>query len=379
MPRDQETSIGQDPATSDDPLFREPDDQRGDQPLGGHGDPLRDPLDADDDTADTPIGDGIATGRHADDTGDEPSDTPGEWVAGNKGPGYVAGRDGSIVPGQAGEPAAERTDPEGGSVAGDGSVTGDRDPVTGDPVASGTQATADPIDPDASATSEDPDAVGTPSASGTPGATAATSDLRTTRDPEVAPDSAFTRGSGAPADPNAPTSTTDDAEETSTSATTASSATTATTPDPAVPGTAVTPETTAVPDTATDSTAPAATTPGATTESGTTPATPVPGAPGTGSTTGVQAASAALVTHGAELHDDWARIQSSFVDDPRGSVSQAADLVSQVTSSLVNALQEREQTLRGSWDKQGDQGSDTENLRNALRDYRAFFEMLTKV
>jgi hypothetical protein len=79
------------------------------------------------------------------------------------------------------------------------------------------------------------------------------------------------------------------------------------------------------------------------------------------------------------LHDDWARIQSSFVDDPRGSVSQAADLVSQVTSSLVNALQEREQTLRGAWDKQGDQGSDTENLRNALRDYRAFFEMLTKV
>jgi hypothetical protein len=352
MPRDQETSIGQDPATSDDPLFREPDDERGDQSLHGHGDPLRDPLDTDEDTADTPIGDGIATGRHADDTGDEPSDTPGEWVAGNKGPGYVAGRDGSIVPGQPGEPAAERTDPEGGSVTSDGSVTGDRDPVTGDPVASGTQATADP---DAPATSEDLDAVSTSSASETPGATAATSDLRTTRDPEVAPDSAFTRGSGAPADPNAPTPTTEDAGETSTSATTPSSVTT---PDPATP---------------------AATTSGATTAPGTTPATPVPGAPGTGSTTGVQAASAALVTHGAELHDDWARIQSSFVDDPRGSVSQAADLVSQVTSSLVNALQEREQTLRGSWDKQGDQGSDTENLRNALRDYRAFFEMLTKV
>ncbi len=119
MPRDQETTIGQDPATSDDPLFREPDDERGDRPLGSHGDPLRDPLDADDDRVDTPIGDGIATGR-ADDTGDEPSDTPGEWVAGNRGPGYVAGRDGSVVPGQPGEPAAERTDPDGGPVTGDG-------------------------------------------------------------------------------------------------------------------------------------------------------------------------------------------------------------------------------------------------------------------
>ncbi|HEX4257490.1 MAG TPA: hypothetical protein VH089_20530 [Streptosporangiaceae bacterium] len=324
MPRDQKLTTSQDPATSDDPLFREPDDQHGDQPLGGHGDPLRDPLDADDDDdrADTPIGDGITTGRHA---GDEPSDTPGEWVAGNRGPDYVAGRDGSVVPGQAGEPAAERTDPDG-DVTGD-SVTGDRDPVSGDPAVTDTA-----------------------------------SDLRTTQDPEVAPDSAFSRGSGAPVDPNAPAPGTGHAGATSLSAATTESVGSATTPDPAAP------ETTAVPDT-----------PAATASSGTTTGAPVPGAPGTGSTTGVQAASAPLVSHGSELHDDWARIQSAFVDDPRGSVSQAADLVSQVTSSLVSALQEREQTLRGSWDSQGDQGPDTENLRNALRDYRAFFEMLTKV
>ena len=44
-----------------------------------------------------------------------------------------------------------------------------------------------------------------------------------------------------------------------------------------------------------------------------------------------------------------------------------------------HALLEREQTLRGSWDQQGGDAPDTENLRNALRDYRAFFEMLTKV
>lgn len=84
-----------------------------------------------------------------------------------------------------------------------------------------------------------------------------------------------------------------------------------------------------------------------------------------------------FVTNGDELHADWARIQSSFVDDPRGSVSQAADLVSQVTSSLVAAVQEREQALRGEWESQ--EGTDTEHLRNALRDYRAYFELLVKL
>ena len=106
-----------------------------------------------------------------------------------------------------------------------------------------------------------------------------------------------------------------------------------------------------------------------------TPATPVPGAPGTAETPGVNTTS--FVTNGDELHADWARIQSSFVDDPRGSVSQAADLVSQVTSSLVAAVQQREQTLRGEWESQ--EGTDTEHLRNALRDYRAYFELLVKL
>ena len=298
MPRDQETSIGHDQATSDDPLFRQPDDQR--------GDPLRDPLEAGDDTGagpgHTPIGDKVAVGRHAGDrdldtgdgTGGEPSDTPGEWVAGNKGPGHAEGRDGTIVPDQPGQPSVERTDP-----------------VTGDPLASDTRTTPEASDNGRPTAAMDPDA------------------------PVVT--DADTTGPDATEAPGTPATT----AATGTSEATPGSATSATTPDTA------------------------------------TPAAPVPGAPGTGSTTGVQAASAALVTHGAELHDDWARIQSSFVDDPRGSVSQAADLVSQVTNSLVNALQERERTLRGAWDQRG--GADTENLRNALRDYRAFFEMLTRV
>jgi hypothetical protein len=331
MPRDQETSIGHDPATSDDPLFRSPGNQDGDPSLRGHGDPLRDPLDTDTDGDDTttpgatPIGDTLAAGRHAD--GDhDPSDTPGEWVAGTKGPGPVQDRDRAVVPDQPGQPSVESTDP----VAGDPLASD-----TGAGARTGTRATMDPDAPDTTGNPGAEDARGTSedarATSPTPAATEAPSDLRTTHDPGVATDSTFTRDSSAPADPDTPT----------TSGVTATTSTTENTEE--------------------------------------TPATPVPGAPGTGDTTGVQAASAALVVHGAELHDDWARIQSAFVDDPRGSVSQAADLVSQVTSSLVNALQERERTLRGAWDSHGDQGPDTENLRNALRDYRAFFEMLIKV
>jgi hypothetical protein len=271
MPRDQETSIGHDPATSDDPLFRDRDDQPGDDQLRGHGDPLRDPV-ADDTggsvdespaTGDSPIGDELSAGRHAAaDPG--PADTPGEWVAGPKGPGHVPGEDTTVVPEQPGQPSVESADP-----------------VTGDPVASDTAP-----------------------------------DLRATRDTEV------TRASE------------------------------------------VTPDTGIAVQTAAGTAAD-------------TPETPVAGAPGTGTSTGVEAASAALVTNGDQLHDDWARIQSSFVDDPHGSVSQAADLVAQVTSTLVTAVQERERTLRGAWDSQ--RGADTENLRNALRDYRAFFELLIKL
>ena len=320
MPRDQETSIGHDQATSDDPLFRQPDDQR--------GDPLRDPLEADGDTGagsgHTPIGDEVAAGRHAGDldtgdgTGAEPSDAPGEWVAGNKGPA----RDGTVVPGQPGQPSVERMDP-----------------VTGDPLASDTRTTPDAGGNGHSAAAMDPDAPVVTDADTTRPDTLTDRDTLADRDSAGATPLDAVTDPDAPADPNTPAAT--ETPGTPAAEATPASATSATTADTA------------------------------------TPAEPVPGAPGTGSTTGVQAASAALVTHGAELHENWARIQSSFVDDPRGSVSQAADLVSQVTNSLVNALQERERTLRGAWDQQG--GADTENLRNALRDYRAFFEMLTRV
>ena len=65
------------------------------------------------------------------------------------------------------------------------------------------------------------------------------------------------------------------------------------------------------------------------------------------------------------------------MDDPQASVAEAADLVAQISGSLVSTVQERERTLRGSWEPGG--SADTEALRNALREYRSFFERLMRV
>ena len=290
MPRDQETSFRNDPASSDDPLFREPSDRfRDGQVPSDQGQDDRDLADPND-TGATPIGDEL-TGRHAGSADvDEVTrangtasgavtDTPGEWVAGAKGPDYASG-----------------ADPDTGTRVG---------------ADTGTRVGSDFDAP-----------LGT--------------DVRDGHDTDTPVDT----------DPLVPSST--------------SSPATGVTEAPAAT------EPTAAADVPATAGAPAASA---------TPATPVPGAPGTAETPGVNTTS--FVTNGDELHADWARIQSSFVDDPRGSVSQAADLVSQVTSSLVAAVQQREQTLRGEWESQ--EGTDTEHLRNALRDYRAYFELLVKL
>jgi len=74
-----------------------------------------------------------------------------------------------------------------------------------------------------------------------------------------------------------------------------------------------------------------------------------------------------------QLHERWAAIQSTFVDDPRGSVTSAADMVTEVIATVVASAQERESGLRGEWDRDG---ADTESLRNALRSYRSLLDQL---
>jgi hypothetical protein len=85
----------------------------------------------------------------------------------------------------------------------------------------------------------------------------------------------------------------------------------------------------------------------------------------------------------------WQQIQFRFVDDPQGSVTQAADVISQVTAKLEaaieerkraieerqRAIQERASALRGRWGEGSN--ADTETLRETLRMYRAFMDQLT--
>jgi len=76
------------------------------------------------------------------------------------------------------------------------------------------------------------------------------------------------------------------------------------------------------------------------------------------------------------LREQWAAIQSTFVDDPRGSVAAAAEFVTETIAAMVASAQERERGLRGEWDRDG---VDTEGLRNALRGYRGLLERLAPV
>ena len=73
------------------------------------------------------------------------------------------------------------------------------------------------------------------------------------------------------------------------------------------------------------------------------------------------------------MQERWAIIQATFVDDPRGSVAAAAELVNEAIAGLVASAEERERGLRGEWEREG---VDTEGLRNTLRSYRGLLDRL---
>jgi hypothetical protein len=77
-----------------------------------------------------------------------------------------------------------------------------------------------------------------------------------------------------------------------------------------------------------------------------------------------------------KVHDQWAAIQSTFVDDPRGSVAAAAEFVTETIAALVASAQQCEHALRGEWDRDG---VDTEGLRTALRSYRGLLDRLVRL
>jgi hypothetical protein len=88
-----------------------------------------------------------------------------------------------------------------------------------------------------------------------------------------------------------------------------------------------------------------------------------------------------LIPEAAEFRAQWQQIQFRFVDDPSGSVTEAADVVAQVSARLEAAIQERQRIiqerqrmLRDRW--AGGASADTEALRETLRLYRGFLDQL---
>jgi hypothetical protein len=95
-----------------------------------------------------------------------------------------------------------------------------------------------------------------------------------------------------------------------------------------------------------------------------------------------------LLPDAGQYSAQWQQIQFRFVDDPQASVTEAADVISQVTAKLEAAIQERQRAiedrqraiqerasaLRGRWGEGSN--ADTETLRETLRMYRAFMDQL---
>ena len=73
------------------------------------------------------------------------------------------------------------------------------------------------------------------------------------------------------------------------------------------------------------------------------------------------------------FRDRWQSVQTGFVDDPKQAVRQADELVAAVISALATTFAEHKSELEAQW-RQGEPA--TEELRIALRRYRAFFDQL---
>jgi hypothetical protein len=78
-----------------------------------------------------------------------------------------------------------------------------------------------------------------------------------------------------------------------------------------------------------------------------------------------------------ELRSRWDQIQTGFVDEPRMAVKEADELVALAMKRLAESFAGERGRLEQQWDR-GDNVS-TEELRQALRKYRSFFQRLLTV
>lgn len=78
----------------------------------------------------------------------------------------------------------------------------------------------------------------------------------------------------------------------------------------------------------------------------------------------------------ADFRSRWDVVQRGFVDNPEQAVRDADQLVTQVIEVLSSSFAEQ----RTVWEADGSSGEpSTENLRQALRRYRSFFDRLLAV
>jgi hypothetical protein len=75
-----------------------------------------------------------------------------------------------------------------------------------------------------------------------------------------------------------------------------------------------------------------------------------------------------------DLRARWDKAQIGFVDEPRTAVEQADSLVATVVKRIAEQFAAERAELEHQWDR-GDSVS-TEDLRQALRRYRSFFDRL---
>lgn len=79
----------------------------------------------------------------------------------------------------------------------------------------------------------------------------------------------------------------------------------------------------------------------------------------------------------AELRSRWTDVQAQFVDDPKAAVKAADGLVEEVLRDLAALFTDERERLGEQLGAK--QRLDTEQLRVAIRRYRAFFEKLLAV
>jgi hypothetical protein len=78
-----------------------------------------------------------------------------------------------------------------------------------------------------------------------------------------------------------------------------------------------------------------------------------------------------------DLRERWQAIQVEFVDEPRGAVEKADGLVAEVMKKLAEEFASERQDLESAWS--GGNEASTEDLRQAIRRYRSFFNRLLAI